>query len=72
MDHGKNFDSGRRDLIGDNERELGHDQFAGVLNTPQPAYQRGVGKLYGFPADGGNNTIGGLRIFLPDMGVNLG
>jgi len=72
MDHGKNFDSGRRDLIGDNERELCHDQFAGVSNASQSAYQRGVGKLHGFPADGRNNTIGGWRIFLPDMGVNLG
>ena len=51
---------------------LGRDQFAGVFPTPRSAYQRGVNKLHGFLANGGNNMIGGLRIFFPDMGVNLG
>ena len=72
IDYGKNFDSGRRDLIGDNERKFVQNQFAGVPNTPQPAYQRGVGKLHGFLPDSRNDTVGGLRVFLSDMGVNFG
>ena len=72
MDHGKNFDSGRRDLIGDNEGCLVMTSSRVFSTRPRSAYQRGVNKLHGFLANGGNNTIGGLRIFFPDMGVNLG
>src|SRR3989338_8231948 len=72
MDHGKNFDSGRHDLISRNVREIGYDEFTGVFNAPRSACQRGMGKLHGLLVDGRNNTIGGLRVFLPDMGVNLG
>lgn len=34
MDYGKNFDSGRCDLIGDNVRKLGCDQFPSVFIRP--------------------------------------
>ena len=72
MNYGKNFDGGRSDLVGDNVRKLGYDQLAGILNPPRSAWQGCAGQRQSIPANGGNDTIGCLRVFFPDMVVNLG